>query len=243
MIVVDVGNTRTRIALAEAGGLRPLAEPLLNRDLALADLPTPGRDSVRISAVGAPSELIARWSEEVVGSTPELLRSPRRGDGLTNAYAAQPAALGVDRWLAMIAARSVHPGDLVVADAGTALTVDLLPADGRHRGGYIVPGLAMARAALDRGTATLPEITEQAVSTDPGLDTETAIGNGTLRQQLALVASALDQLAGATLVLTGGDASLLHRALPEAQRATVDLRPELVLEGLACCDPTGWEMA
>ena len=64
---------------------------------------------------------------------------------MTNAYP-QPQSLGVDRWLALIAARQLAPGWACVIDAGTALTIDALDAAGLHLGGLIIPGSRMIEA-------------------------------------------------------------------------------------------------
>ena len=71
--------------------------------------------------------------------------SPVRRDsacGLRNGYR-DPAQLGVDRWLAMCAAWQQFPGSLCVVDAGTAVTIDVVAADGAHSGGLILPGVCL----------------------------------------------------------------------------------------------------
>jgi type III pantothenate kinase len=82
---------------------------------------------------------------------PQFVRVARRSCGVVNAYA-EPWRLGVDRWVALIGARSCLPGRaLCIASVGTALTLDLLDAGGRHRGGAIAPGPdLMVRALLER---------------------------------------------------------------------------------------------
>jgi type III pantothenate kinase len=70
-----------------------------------------------------PKALAARW-----------IRSAAAQCGVRNSYA-KPAQLGCDRWAALIGARHVHRGAAVVVNAGTALTVDALSADGVFVGG------------------------------------------------------------------------------------------------------------
>ena len=72
--------------------------------------------------------------------------------GVTNQYA-DLQSLGVDRWLAMLAAfRQGGGGACVVVDGGSALTVDVVDGAGLHRGGYIVPGQSMMRDSLVSNT-------------------------------------------------------------------------------------------
>lgn len=100
----------------------------------------------------------------------------------------EPARLGVDRWLALVAlrARGVLPS--LVVDAGSALTVDCLTAEGRHEGGWIVPGLALAQRALFQGTDGVRG--EWGWCWDapqaPARHTAAAVAQGLLQQAMAL---------------------------------------------------------
>lgn len=76
-----------------------------------------------------------RWSLPV-----QWVRTSAAAAGLHNAYPT-PEHLGVDRWAAMTGAFTLFPGDLIVADFGTASTFDAVNADGRHLGGWIAPGI------------------------------------------------------------------------------------------------------
>ena len=71
-----------------------------------------------------------------------------------------PQHVGTDRLLAASAALVEAPPNtaLVIADAGTAITVDLLSAEGTFLGGTIAPGLQMMLKSLRAGTSLLPEI-------------------------------------------------------------------------------------
>ena len=78
--------------------------------------------------------------------------------GVTIAYD-QPEKLGVDRWLAMLAAEDEFPNCLkVIVDCGTAITVDVVDQSGQHQGGYIVPGLRLMKESLAFNTADLGKV-------------------------------------------------------------------------------------
>ena len=147
--------------------------------------------------------------------------------GVTNGYH-EPARLGVDRWLALLGAWRRSPSAACVVDCGSAVTVDILDAQGRHLGGWIAPGLQMMRAALQRDTA-LP-LAQGPAQAEPGHDTNAAIVGGTLLAAVGLVEQAMRYApASARLLLTGGDAGEIAQHLGRPY----ELCPDLVLEGLA----------
>lgn len=147
--------------------------------------------------------------------------------GIANLYD-QPAQLGADRWAALIGARALQPGPLVVATAGTATTIDALDADDRFIGGYILPGLRLMLESLARHTADLPHAAGHAV--DWPRNTDDAIHNACTDAQAALIERVREQLgAQATVLLSGGAAAAIAPRLRCAHRRVEDL----VLHGLA----------
>lgn len=147
--------------------------------------------------------------------------------GVKNAYL-HPGLLGVDRWLALIGAHHHYSGACCIVDCGTAITVDLIEADGGHLGGLISPGLALMRTALARNTAALPMGTADA-ETNLAIETNTAIGNGTLLAAMGLIEAVMRRQASVCqLILTGGDARVIAGQLMMPCR--VD--NELVFKGL-----------
>ena len=139
-----------------------------------------------------------------------------------------PAHLGVDRFLAMLA--RAGDGASLLVGVGTALTVDLLDGHGRHRGGRIAPSPALMRQALYGRAAQLPATGGRYV--DFATDTDDALASGCEGAAIALVESSRSAAArvlgqAPTLLLHGGGAASLVAHLPGA-----GLAPELVLEGL-----------
>ncbi|GAB3635187.1 type III pantothenate kinase [Hymenobacter arcticus] len=155
-----------------------------------------------------------------------------------NAYAT-PQTLGPDRLAAAVGAASLRPGQAtLVLDAGTALKLDLVTADGTYHGGSIAPGLRMRLQALHTFTGRLPLL-----ELPPPSEVVQLIGNstascllsgvvrGTAAEVRGLVAEYRQQHPQLALVLTGGDAPYLAAALaPLAGR--IFAVPELVLLGL-----------
>lgn len=168
---------------------------------------------------------VARW-----GLRPQLAQSLRAQAGVSNAYGADYARLGVDRWLALLGydRQSLREGQSAcVVDCGTAITVDLLQQSGMHEGGYILPGLAMMKGALLQHTARVRHdaLVHQALT--PGTNTAEAVEHGALLAVVSLL-ERLQAEGGRDLVLTGGDAARVGRALSCSYRE----EPLLLLKGL-----------
>lgn len=143
-----------------------------------------------------------------------------------------PARLGVDRWLAALAASASGASACAIVDCGTALTVDLVDAGGVHEGGVIAPGAATMAQALNASTARLPLVAGPAPAF-PGRTTDECIALGCDLAVAGLVAQAVarfDPERRRRWLITGGAAPrLLDRAIG---MPTLEHRPDLVLEGL-----------
>lgn len=150
----------------------------------------------------------------------------------------EPHKVGIDRLAAAAAASLAKPAGraVVVVDCGTALTVDVVTADGRFLGGAILPGPALMARALAEGTSKLPSVAalvDGRVPALPGRSTEEAIaagiGHGIRGAVVRLVAEARLACGGdAATILTGGWADAVCDVLPDAI-----VIPDLVLTGIA----------
>lgn len=236
ILEIDLGNSRIKWRLRDdsgrlAGGTAGHDElPQVADELAaLGGAP----DEVWVASVlaeGRDADLSA-WCERLWRRQPRFARTQARCAGVTNGYR-DPSQLGVDRWLALVAARQACAGPVVVVQAGTAITVDLLGADGVHLGGYIGPGWQLMRRALNSDTARVRAAVEppERLMLEPGRDTVQAVEAAIASMALGLVRQGRERLpAGpAQTLVAGGDGPLLLEHLPGAR-----LVPELVLDGLA----------
>ena len=121
-----------------------------------------------------------------------------------------PRTLGADRLAAAVGAATLMPGkNLLVIDAGTCLTYEIVTADGRYLGGNISPGLQMRLHALHEHTSRLPIV--DAVGETPlvGIDTHTAIRSGVIRGMQYEIEGYIrlfgEKYASLCTFLTGGD--------------------------------------
>ena len=117
---------------------------------------------------------------DVTGRPAEWIGATAAAAGVTNGYR-NPAQLGADRWVAIIGAHSTWAVDCCVVDVGTAMTIDIVTAAGRHEGGLIVPGPTLMIDSLHAQTSDLA--TRSAASSDPARSafadqTRDAIKNG-----------------------------------------------------------------
>ena len=140
---------------------------------------------------------------------PILHFSPDTPIPITNRYRT-PETLGSDRLAAVIGASSLRPGrDLLIIDAGTCITYEVIDARGNYWGGNIAPGMQMRLRALHEFTARLPLVEAEGEVPGMGYSTETAIRSGVLRGMKYEIEGYIKSLRSKFLhlevFLTGGD--------------------------------------
>ncbi len=123
-------------------------------------------------------------------------------------------AVGTDRLCAAAAAYAVVEGAVVVADFGTAITVDLVDEDGVFVGGTITPGFDLSLAAMNMGTARLPKVDMQRPQQCYGVNTEEAMRAGVYWSAVGLLEAVCRKYAEQIgswpqVILTGGAAKII----------------------------------
>lgn len=240
-LLLDIGNSRVKWAMSDGAGLSHLGAAVRDGALfsTLADawrpMPAPARILAANVAGAEFAEVLSRWVEARWGVPVEYAAVEQGWGGLEIAYA-QPQLFGVDRWLALIAARHLHGGAICVIDCGTAVTMDAVTAAGRHLGGVIVPGVALMQGSLLQRSPGVSRGVEAAVIDTPallGCDTRSGIELGALYAVAGAITHTLErikvEMAGPiTSIITGGDAEVvLHETAAWHQH-----HPHLVLQGL-----------
>jgi len=159
--------------------------------------------------------------------------SPAAAFGVTNSYE-NPTKLGIDRWLAMLAAFKDANAPVVVIDIGTAMTVDLIDGTGLHLGGWISPGFRLMNLALTEHTALVRSGGHHGDELQFGQHTKACVQNGCRAALAGTVlyaihkAKAQFELEQPVVYLTGGG---INHLPPEIRKMGIN-RPHLVLEGL-----------
>ena len=178
--------------------------------------------------------------ENLCGRYPRLHFSEPVCCGVQNGYQ-DFSQLGVDRWLGLIAARrlSKRP-QVMIVDAGTALTIDLLN-EQKHAGGLITPGSDMMMRCLQHNTANLAHALRQQMPSSAsgteglGRTTQEAITAGVHYMTAAYLQTLHTDLqarfrSAPAVILSGGQADFLQTLLRFPHTRHI---PHLVLEGLA----------
>ena len=238
ILLIDIGNSRIKwaewgadgLAQAHAAAYRPE-----NLPEQFADLFRSCRDlrQVLVASVADQSlnEALVDWFRQQHNIAVVFAESQARQSGLINAYQ-QPRRLGVDRWLMMLALYRRMVGAFCVIGCGSAITLDLVAADGRHQGGLIMPGLEMMRQALITRTAAITQAPGQA-AVDLADNTEDAVYSGCLQlaaQGLSGLVAGYRERFGDHLpcVVSGGDGE----RIAERMKVACDYEVDLVLKGL-----------
>lgn len=234
-LLLDAGNTRIKWAALDEGRLADTGE--LRGDAPFGELAAAVGEpeaiwlaSVRDDAfnAGLTDSVAAAWP----GVPLHAAATRAREHGVTCAYE-DPGQMGVDRWLALLAARQITAEPVCVVDAGSAVTLDAMDELGRHLGGLIMPGMAMARQMIHDRTARV-RVAESFRHSWWADNTSDALNNGAYWAIVSLVQRFLretDRRLGTEchLLLTGGDAA----AIMEAIDGRAWHEPQLVLQGLA----------
>jgi len=239
-ILVDIGNSRCKSAIEDDDGVHPL-ETFAWRDVFLHEVldehwlkPLAGRtpDGIYVSNVAGEGLLpnMNAWCCAQFGFQAVAVKSEAEFDGLKNGYE-KPATFGVDRWAALIGARTEHTGGLCVIDSGTATTVDLIDASGQHLGGAILPGIYTMRRSLGKYTSAL--FAADGVISPFSDNTAGGIAGGTGFASVGamdrLVHEAQQLVSPLTTIVTGGESEILKNMM----HSSVVRDPVLVLKGVS----------
>lgn len=237
---LDLGNTRLKWRLSDAQTPVGPSTAITIRHgdtlppIAVAEPVT----RIRIATVrglSVEADLVS-WARKHFGIDPEFARSRASIAGLTNGYTT-PELLGVDRWLALLAAWTDRVGPVIVFDFGSAMTVDAVKGDGKHLGGCIAPGVTMMQKGLLEGTDLVRFRKGTADHIIAAQNTSDAVSIGALAAAVGFAHEFWWRLRessdAAVATITGGDAQLVapHLRFPFVHK------PDLVLDGLRVALP------
>ena len=235
ILAIDAGNSRVKWGWHDGSGWNSLATVSLiefaaaNHDINPFAATHADPEKIIISNVAgeAAHQLIVNWTS-IFEAEPHWLHGESERCGVKSRYEA-PEQLGPDRWAALIAARTLHPGPCLVVNSGTATTIDVLSADGAFEGGLILPGVELMRFVLHEHTGRLP-LQQGQIRTAPR-NTVDAIESGCWQAQAGAVERMARTLGrDALCIVSGGAGRVLTEQLHGTACRYVD---NLVLEGLA----------
>lgn len=248
ILLVDVGNTRTKWVLAENNHMLTDIDVCLNQDVASSTITGLAEVVHTVMVANVAGEAMANTIAEAMRTVeaPVIhITSSAEACGVRNEYDA-PELLGVDRWLSLIAAFDKHKSTCLVINAGTAITIDALsvPKMADHAnfmGGLIMPGLSLMLNALANNTAQL-NLAEGHIANFP-TNTQDAMHTGCLSAAIGAISRQwqllreLDEREPAILI-SGGDADVIAKNLPPNLAQHTNIVDNLVLRGLMRMEKT-----
>ena len=241
---LDCGNSlikwrlMRRDQVIDSGGVETVPELFVAlQERAVTDLRQCRMVSVRSEEETAElkAELLARFPLDLYEANSSAMLA-----GVRNGYR-DYQRLGADRWLGLVAGYRLAGRACMVLSLGTTVTCDLVDDSGQHLGGYIAPGLPLMRHELltNTGRVRYDLITEQQEPElpGPGQSTAEAVERGCQLMIMGFVASQTDWATehlgeDFAVYLTGGDAQLAARIIPQANTV-----PDLIFQGLALACP------
>ena len=238
-LLIDIGNSRIKWATLDDKELSASAflerkTTGLKTQLNKAWKPLKNIEAVWVSNVAGEKVALqlTDWCEKNWQMTPNFISAEAKRFGVSNAYD-KPETLGTDRWLGLVAVRQHLQKACCIIDCGTAITVDILTANGQHQGGFIMPGLGLMRSTLAAGTDALTENTDDVAFNLLATNTYSAIQAGTLYSISATLENLIRDLQQnfnneIRFIISGGDAAAIQPLLPD----DVELDSDIVLKGL-----------
>ncbi len=254
-LLIDIGNSRIKWCLYNSVENEFGSEGAMLHDK--ADLPElfsehwshlDNPDRVVISNVSGQqlAESLDAWIDKKWQMKTEYVKTEAFSHGVSNAYS-DYQELGVDRWMAIIAAwqRFQQEGKAIcVVDCGTATTIDGISASGQHLGGFIIPGYTIMQEMLINNTSDI-EMARKILPKErsPGKvlpainfssSTKEGVNSGCYLATISVIDSVVNSMQDdfgkqVNCIITGGDAELVVEQLA----GKFEYEPKLVLHGLA----------
>lgn len=233
-LLIDVGNTQLKYTwFKHSQTFDNLQNTIIAREL----LATLLHDKPKVFICSVKSEKITGAIIEQLkqaGVQYCLAETKATEFGIKNSYQTL-TNMGSDRWMAMLGADAIADNDIVVIDAGTAITCDFI-VNKQHLGGWIAPGLEMLRRAVVSNTHRVFDFKDIIPQLSPGQDTANCVANGAIAQIVGMIMQAITLMQKQSMrfnvVITGGDRDIIAQKLQE-NAVDIVMHKNLVLVGLA----------
>jgi len=238
-LLVDVGNSRVKwansnkLTIDNYGSFR-LKQLSLGESLDSHWQQIINPEHVWVSNV-AGKEIALTLTEFIIdkwGISPIFARVQRESGGVVNGYE-YTNQLGIDRWLAIVAAWNKYHALTCIVDCGTAITIDGISETGRHMGGLIIPGFDLMLNTLSTATNGINTEAKYTPKLEFGLSTSACCFNGAGFAVVSLIDKVVEKMQSEhaneiRCVITGGYAEKINHLL--SHKFIVE--PHLVLHGL-----------
>jgi type III pantothenate kinase len=231
-LIIDVGNTFIKLAIFAGGEIQNKRsshkEDFIN-SLNQISKEYPKIEHCIISSVGGPTVIEISAVNKIA---PVFVLSHEATLPFRNQYAT-PETLGIDRIALISAAASQFPEkNVLVIDAGSCITYDLLSAENKYLGGAISPGIEMRYKAMHTFTANLPllepEIPKNSVGDSTNNSMHIGVIQGVVNELDGFIDGYIENFDDLTVILTGGDAHFLRDSI----KNDIFANSNFLLEGL-----------
>jgi len=231
-LIIDIGNTRSKLAVYEENSSLKKATVLRKDFLNTVKKILKEYPEVKKGIISSVDFFSKEEENEIKQLLPLTIVSASMKLPFKNLYAT-PKTLGVDR-IALIAAAAYQykKENVLVIDAGTCVTFDFLNSKNEYLGGAISPGLTIRYEALHNLTAKLPLLKPNHSNFLIGNTTESSIHSGVINGLINEIDGVIQQYQSSykdlTIILTGGDTNFLAKRL----KSSIFANSNFLLEGL-----------
>ena len=233
-LLIDIGNTRIKWQQRDDKDILLTDSILVEEFMDIDFSSNKSIDKVIVSNVN--HSIVLDKLKEILSKfkCPIIETKPISNEYLINDYE-DYKTLGIDRWLTALGAWKLYQRPLLVINAGTAITIDLVELDKESKphfkGGMILPGVAISLAVLNNSTNLID--TEIGKSQYPSLNTKDAVTTGIMTSIQGAVNLVCRKLPSSLpILLTGGDANLIYEQAEDDWKSRIKLEGDLIFEGL-----------
>jgi type III pantothenate kinase len=233
-LLIDIGNTRIKWQQRDDKDILLTDSILVEEFMDIDFSSNKSIDKVIVSNVN--HSIVLDKLKEILSKfkCPIIETKPISNEYLINDYE-DYKTLGIDRWLTALGAWKLYQRPLLVINAGTAITIDLVELDreskAHFKGGMILPGVAISLAVLNNSTNLID--TEIGKSQYPSLNTKDAVTTGIMTSIQGAVNLVCRNLPSSLpILLTGGDANLIFEQAEDDWKSRIKLEGDLIFEGL-----------
>lgn len=230
-LIIDVGNTRVKVAVFEHSIIVELK--IFNVNKIISEVKKILKKFIITDAIMSSVSSISlneiKKLEEILPLTLVLstIKTPFK-----NLYST-PKTLGVDRIALVFGAVIKYPHqNTLIIDAGTCITFDFINKEKEYLGGAISPGIEMRYKSLHQLTAKLPLLEKNVPANFIGNSTKESINSGVVNGVIQEIEGVIQQYKkkylDLTVVLTGGDTNFLSKQL----KSSIFANQNFLLEGL-----------
>ena len=233
-LLIDIGNTRIKWQHRDEKNIILSGSILVENFMDIDFSTIKSIDKIIIANVN--SSIVLDKMREILNvfKCPIIEASTDSNKYLINDYE-DIKMLGVDRWMAALGAWKLYQRSLLIINAGTAITIDLIDLDQKDKahfkGGMILPGIAISLGVLNNSTNLID--TEIGQSQYPSSNTKDAVTTGIMTSIQGAVNLVCRKLPSSLpILLTGGDANLIYKLAEDDWKSRIKSRADLIFEGL-----------